>query len=163
MKPPEREVARWYDKYPNLKSLITVTGELPRSIQDSIGENMISTINRYQRLLQDESELRSLGSDVVLGLYKSHKRQRWYDSVPAMHKAFNLLLSLPDPALLHLDDRCAGLVEYIRGQQSASSLNASSMVLKVHKFLHTREFIEIRDESGHIVREQVQKGTPPLV
>lgn len=154
MKSPRQTSARWYDKYTHIRDLISLTENLPRSMQENIAEGLITSIKRYQSFSNRDSELRSLGTETVLALYKSHKKQRWYDTIPQMHKAMNLMIALPEPALIHLDQRCASLVAFMQSQRFSKTFNPAFLNVKVKNYLIGSEHFEIREQSSHLLSEK---------
>lgn len=104
---------RWYDSYSNIRLLIDLSEDLPLAIQQNLGSTLIETIKRYQNLVAASADLRTLGADMVMGLFKSRRKLRWYDHIPELHKAFNMMAILPEPVLEHLNEQCSDLVHFI--------------------------------------------------
>ena len=104
---------RWYDHYRNIRMLIDLSEGLPVTVQANLGDTLIETIKRYQNLAASSTDLRSMGTEMVMGLYKSRRKLRWYDDSPELHKAYNMMAILPESVLLHLDEQCGDLVHYI--------------------------------------------------
>lgn len=82
---------RFYDQDPLLQESIKLANGLPAEIQSVVanGFNWIAT-----RQFQADTRLgnlKSLGSEVVLPLYKSKSKRRQYDSLPEFHTAINYL------------------------------------------------------------------------
>lgn len=94
---------RWYDKYPNISLIIKISEDLPPWLQAEIGENLIQSITQYQVILEQADIPKSLGAEAVLSLYKSKRKMRWYDQIPQLHKALNMLITLPENAIFQLD------------------------------------------------------------
>ncbi|WP_303675052.1 hypothetical protein [Vampirovibrio chlorellavorus] len=82
---------RFYDQDVLLKESIQLASQLPKDAQAVVvkGFNWIAT-HQFQadtRL----GDLKSLGTEVVLPLYKSKSKRRLYDAMPAFHMAINYL------------------------------------------------------------------------
>jgi hypothetical protein len=108
---------RWYDRYPNLSIIMKITEHLPKSIQLKVAETLFDMVTQYYTVLDTAADLKSLGPELVMSLNKSHRKQRWYDAIPQLHKALNMMLVMPEPLLFHLDERCTKLREFVQEQQ----------------------------------------------
>lgn len=87
---------RWYDANKTLSSSIQMLDAMPMEMQTLIAETMIVLAERECKADKLMDELKSLGAEVVLALYKSKNKRRSYDANPELHKAMNYLYILPD-------------------------------------------------------------------
>lgn len=149
--------SRWYDPYPNIRALFTLSGDLPLWIQENLGENLIHSLNRYHHLFYHTTELRSLGPEVVLNLYKSHQRQRCYDTAPHMHKALNMMIMLPKSFLNHFEKRSTDLVDYIYAHKASKPFYHASTVHSGKPYPGNQTTIEIRDRNGNLMTQSREK------
>ncbi len=151
MKEHKRDDIRLSDRFPNIKSLLAMCEELPAEACANIGENLLQSIELYQRRYHGELNLKNLGTPVVLSLYKSKRKLRWYDPVPQLHRSLNLMLFLPEEILQTLDQKCFSLVEYIRDLKAQELYHPEFVALKIDLFLKDRPFTEIREGGSHIM------------
>jgi hypothetical protein len=112
------DLLRWYDAYPNIRDVITLSEALPVSVQEEIGNHFIAMVKQYQRALEGAVEFKHLGPEVVLSLYKSKCKQRWYDEVSALHIAVNLMMSLPPAVMQHMDQQYHHYATALRTQHN---------------------------------------------
>jgi hypothetical protein len=108
-----RFMSRWYDRLYNFKTLLRLCRELGRQTQDSIGNHVIDIIRDENGAVIDDHKIKNLGTETVLSLYKSKRKQRWYDLLPSFHRAVNQLLYLPEPVTQRVNRRCEPITEYI--------------------------------------------------
>ena len=130
---------RWYDQYNHISSLIKMTEQMPTGVQYSIGDNLLSTIERYKEIADKNDALKSLGADVVLGLYKSRRKLRWYDQIPELHKAFTMMATLPPHFLGHLNGKCSDLVQYMAAQRSGRAAPTNAIAHMINTYLAITE------------------------
>lgn len=143
------DTLRWYDHYNNIRLLITLSEELPRSVQENIGLALNTLIPSYKNVAAGSGYPRSLGTDTVLRLYKSGLKRRWYDSVPQLYKAINMLITLPDVALQGLDKKCELFVEYIQSEKRTPAM--------LHTFaVGLSRFVDDSAVSGPKYRQRTQ-------
>ncbi len=126
---------RWYDQYNHISSLIKITEQMPAGVQYNIGDNLIGTIERYKEVAQKSDALKSLGADVVLGLYKSRRMLRWYDQIPQLHKAFNMMATLPPDLLGHINGKCNDLVSYMAAQKTGRPIPNKAIAHMINTYL----------------------------
>jgi hypothetical protein len=142
-------MVRWYDRFSNITDMLHITGQMPVAVRLYIGKNLLESVQKYQSQTKNrrQDNFKSLGSKVVLKLYKSKSKLRWYDEIPEIHIALNMMLiALPDYVLHQINYRCARLIEYI----SELDPNPSTLPVDVKTYLDAKPFIEIREKSGYI-------------
>ncbi len=95
-----KKQARWHDKKPEMAKAIHFLGSLPNDVQTIIGDCVVKIAEKEYKVSQLMSNLKSLGSEKILGLHQSQKKRRNYDKNPATHKAVNhvYILSESDQA-----------------------------------------------------------------
>lgn len=104
---------RWYDKYPNLRAVINLTEKLPPATQTVIGDQLLKIVKQYWGHHKIKRERNTFAAPFVDKVKKSSMKRRWYDAIPAMRIALNLILMLPPEEIKNLDKECARLVGYI--------------------------------------------------
>lgn len=130
---------RWYDQYNHISSLVKITEQMPTGVQYNIGDNLVSTIERYKEAAEKSDALKSLGADIVLGLYKSRRKLRWYDQIPQLHKAFTMMATLPPQFLDQLNGKCSDLVQYIAAQKTGRPLPNTAIAHMINTYLAITE------------------------
>lgn len=96
---------RWYDRQPVVSKSVSLLENFPPEYQAALGETIIELAEKHCSAKDLMNNLRSLGPEKVLSIFKSKSKQRKTDNVQQMHQAMNYMLILPD------EDRA-----YIAGQ-----------------------------------------------
>lgn len=107
---------RWYDRYPNVSLLMGILENMPRYQQETLSAQLLTLAREFEKVLTYSTETKSLGPTVVLSLYKSKQKSRWYDTIPALHDTLNLLLTFPEPFRKQYDDKCSVIVQKVYGK-----------------------------------------------
>ena len=102
---------RWYDKYDNLSRIMAITEMLPAPIQSQIARSLYAMAQHYRDEAHAGMDFRSMGSESILNLYKSKRKQRWYDAIPQLNDALNMMTLMPHVTLLKLDTNCVSLLQ----------------------------------------------------
>jgi hypothetical protein len=89
--------ARWYDAYPNLKMGIHLLYLAPVVTHSLLGEQLLTLVFSYLQLSPEEGL--GLTQQAVLA---PPKRVRWYDEVPLLPVALELLKQLPPRGIRHI-------------------------------------------------------------
>lgn len=87
---------RWHDKKPELARAIHFLASLPNDVQSIIGECVIKVAERNYKVSEIMKDLKSLGTEKIMGLHQSQKKRRSYDKNPATQKAVNHIYVLPE-------------------------------------------------------------------
>lgn len=117
MNTPPNRPPRWYDAYPNLFIIFEMTEKLPRRFQEQVGDALIEVLQRHEKL-NPGTPLKNVGAGAVMNLYKTKKKQRWYDHIPQLHKAYTQLVVMPEETLYQINEKCVEIVTYIKRQQA---------------------------------------------
>jgi len=80
---------RWYDEKPELSRCIGLIEVFPPEIKDIIAQGMIALAEGEFQARELMSSLRSLGPEIILGIYKSKHRRRTHDQHELLHQALN--------------------------------------------------------------------------
>lgn len=117
---------RFYDRDANVSRAVELLLLLPFEMQSIIADGISSIAEQEFRAHKLMRELKNLGSEKVLALYKSKQRKRDYDQNPAVHKAVNYLLVLSDENRVWIAQRIIGLIgclhDYLSSCRSFSVL-----------------------------------------
>jgi hypothetical protein len=108
------ESVPWHGRYPHLSILILYSTNLPREIQDCIGESIFATLKRYFYFLRSNAFLRKIEVIPAWNFYLSNKQKaRWHNASQKLHKAYSLIMILPGPVLSYMDLRSEVLVNFL--------------------------------------------------
>lgn len=80
---------RWYDQKNELSRCIGLVEVFPQEIQSVVAQGMITLAENEFHAREAMSTLRSLGPEVVLGVYKSKNKRRSHDENELLHQALN--------------------------------------------------------------------------
>jgi hypothetical protein len=104
----------WYETYPHLMVLILSASSLPRPLQEAIGQQLASTIERCWRAMNQSRPKHRLCATPYWNYYLERQQgPKWSGASPALHHAFNRITGLPPSVLTHLNRRCDNLVNYL--------------------------------------------------
>lgn len=145
---------RWSDEYSNINTLVELCTDLPPVLQHKIGEYFIFALKSYRERLKYNLRLKSLGSRVVLRLYKSKQKRRWYDYVPSIHVAFNMMITLPPECVFQLDQHCVRLVIAIREFKTTLAADGEEMLKEIDNCLQPYLPIELRERGTQLVQRR---------
>lgn len=115
MDTPEPKRQRWYDLDHTVSKSITLLETFPEAIQQAICDAIIRLAERYCQADELMSNLRSLGPDKVLGIFKSKNKRRSYDSNITVHQAMNYLYILSPEDRQLIANQVIALVNCIYG------------------------------------------------
>lgn len=87
---------RWHDKRPELSKAVHFLSSLPDEVQTIIGECVIQVAEKEFRISDLMGDLKTMGTEKVMGLHQAQKRRRSYDQNAMMHKAVACIYVLPD-------------------------------------------------------------------
>jgi hypothetical protein len=108
---PKAFQKRWYDQYDRIAHSIGLMEEFPPEFQCVLGESIIAIAENQCQVKNLMGELRELGPEKVLGLFKSKNKQRKYDSLPEVHQGINYMYILPDEQRLFIAEQLIELVD----------------------------------------------------
>ncbi len=104
---------RFYEKNPTVKQAVTTLFKFPAEIRSVLAKGMCAIaetdFNAHIRI----QDLKSLGKDKVLALYKSQEKRRDYDTDPYLSKAMNYLMILEPPDQFFLAVKVNDLINVV--------------------------------------------------
>lgn len=165
MSETEQRYYRHYDQYGYLSILINLSKNLPESVQLSIGDNLLATIKAYISFLRQYSGFKKLEPKIYWSLYLgSRYKKRWYDEIPELQKAYNLLIVLPDHVLHYLDDCCEELVVYLSPSDIAERKSLLFVREQIERYLClTMDQLMVIQESSYQSKTDKACETDPLL
>ncbi len=114
----------WFHRYPHLSVLICMSTNLPRELQEHLGDCMVQTVKRYVYLLRNYGGFRKVEASYMWHYYLSLKQgERWRSASPRLHQAYHLMTMLPAPILSFMEQRCAALVDDLSRQILTGCMN----------------------------------------
>lgn len=97
-----------------MSEAVNVTRQLPRDMQGIIATGLSMVAIRDHQADHKIGNLKSIGTDKVLPLYKSKNKRRDYDQVSEFHMAMNYLQILEEPERRDVSGKMIELVEFAR-------------------------------------------------
>ncbi len=104
---------RWYDQDPTLSKSVQLIDTFPSEIQSIVAEAIMQLAERECNIKELLDNLRSLGPDKVLGMYKSKNKRRRYDGNSSVHQALNYMFILSDNNRLFMAGKIIEIVNHI--------------------------------------------------
>ncbi len=104
---------RWYEQHKTVLKSVELLETFPEEIQVVIAEGIIRLAERECQANEALSNLRSLGPDKVLGIFKSKNRRRTYDKTNPVHQAMNYLFILSEQNRVFIANQVIELVNLI--------------------------------------------------
>ena len=86
-----RQKQRWYDQKQQVATAIEMLLTLPEELQTIICRSVVLLANREFKAEEQLHNLKSLGTDKVLALFKSKNKKRHYDQNQTAHVALNYM------------------------------------------------------------------------
>ncbi|MBX2861129.1 MAG: hypothetical protein KTR14_07835 [Vampirovibrio sp.] len=111
---PTHKNKRFYDQEPTLSRAVNVMLMFPKEIQQIIVEGMIDLADQEYRASEILNNVRTLGRDKVLALYKSKQKKRDFDNDPMTHKLMNYMMILSDENRILMSNHILELVESVQ-------------------------------------------------
>jgi hypothetical protein len=107
----KRAYSRWYDTRPPVQQSLGLIVLFPEPLQAPIAQGMIEVANNRFKAEKTLQNLKCLGKDQVMALYKTNKRQRQLDQCQHLLRLCRYLLILPPDKG---DDLCEKMIRLMR-------------------------------------------------
>jgi hypothetical protein len=104
---------RWYDKHKTVSKSVKLLETFPEEIQVIISEGIVRLATRECQAGELMDNLRSLGPEKVLGIFKSKNKRRSYDNNSSVHQAMNYLYIMTDENRLLIAGQVIEIVNFI--------------------------------------------------
>jgi hypothetical protein len=104
---------RWYEKYPNIRSIVKLSADLPEEKQEEIASALNELLQQNVPDLNRLQGFESVGGEIFLHLKKGYEKKRWYDHHAALRGVLNGMVFLPPPVLAEIDMKSDELVQQI--------------------------------------------------
>ena len=114
-KKPENgpKYVRWYDRQQTLSKSVKLLEAFPIAYQEILGEAIISLASKHGNAHELMVNLRVLGPEKVLNLFKAKSKSRSYDRNETVHKAMNYLYVLPDEGRVFIATQVIEVIEHL--------------------------------------------------
>lgn len=103
---------RWHDQQPTVARSVKLLEVFPPEFQGLLGETITTLAEKHCKARELMANLRSLGPEKVLSIFKSKSKRRSFDQQPAVHQAMSYMFILPDKERLYI----AGHIIVLVGQ-----------------------------------------------
>lgn len=87
---------RWYDKQQTVSKSVKLLESFPVDYQEVLGDTIIKLAGKHCDAESLMANLRALGPEKVLNIFKAKSKNRGYDKNETVHKAMNYLYVLPE-------------------------------------------------------------------
>jgi len=104
---------RWHDQQPTVARSVKLLEIFPPDCQILLGETIITLAEKHCKAKELMANLRSLGPEKVLSIFKSKGKRRPYDQLPTVHQALNYMFILPDNERLYIAGHVIVLVDHM--------------------------------------------------
>lgn len=105
---------RFYEEHPTVRKAVESLFLFPDDIQRIIAKGFSIIAERDCNAVELLKEFRTLGTERVLSLYKSKKKQRKYDKNPVVHDAMNYMLVMNEKSRVFLASKVIDLVGFMQ-------------------------------------------------
>lgn len=93
---------RWYEQQPTVSKSVVLLEIFPGEFQVILGDTIIALAEKHCRAKELMANLRSLGPEKVLSIFKSKGKRRPFDQHQSTHQAMNYMYILPDPERIYI-------------------------------------------------------------
>lgn len=104
---------RWYDKQQTVSKSVRLLETFPMEYQEVLGDTMIRLAEKHCQVGELLENLRKLGPEKVLSLFKAKSKGRGYDQNETVHKAMNYLYVLPEKERIFIATQVIEVVGYL--------------------------------------------------
>lgn len=163
---PSRKL-RWYEQQPVVSKSVSLLESFPPEFQVSLGETIIELAEKHCSAKDLMNNLRSLGPEKVLSIFKSKSKQRKTDQVQEVHQAMNYMLILPDKDRLYIAEQIIEVVgqlfEYFKFCKANSTSPNPVVVSELCTAYIRREFGSLQDFLAQLEARNIQESATTSV
>lgn len=105
---------RFYDAEPATAQAVHLMMAFPGEMQEVIAGGVGVIAEREYQARELMQNLKSLGSDMILALYKSKQKKRGYDQNPVMHRTMNYMMVLTPQNRFFISERVVEMVGFVQ-------------------------------------------------
>jgi len=85
------KISRWYDTDQQIKQTFQLVENMSNKEREEFAANLTRVVNNFRKQQNLDNFNVSLGRDKILAYYKAYNKRRWYDQIPNLMRAINLL------------------------------------------------------------------------
>lgn len=135
---------RFYDKEPTVSLAINTVLTFPKIFQGAVAKGISLVAIKDFHANDKMSHLKSLGKDVILPLYKSKQKKRFYDSNPDIHNALNYLRVLSPEERIITSTKLLEISHYL--EHYLNVCESSTFEPQMEKLQNIRDLYVMRGE-----------------
>lgn len=109
----DQTYVRFYEKNPTVNQAVTSLCKFPEELRTVLAKGMCAIAETEFSAHTRIRDLKSLGTEKVLALYKSEQKRRDYDTDPYLSKAMNYLMILEPPNQFFLATKVNDLIQVV--------------------------------------------------
>ena len=135
---------RFYDTEPTVSMAISTVLTFPKPFQGTVAKGISLLAIKDFQANDKMSHLKSLGKEVILPLYKSKQKKRFYDTNPDMHNALNYLRVLTQEERIITSTKLLEISKYI--EHYLNVCESSTFEPQIQKMQNIRDLYVMRGE-----------------
>ncbi|HBG49856.1 MAG TPA: hypothetical protein DDW90_10230 [Cyanobacteria bacterium UBA9971] len=85
------KISRWYDTDQQIKQTFQLVENMSNKEREEFAANLTKEVSNFRKQQNSDNFNVSLGRDKILAYYKAYNKRRWYDQIPNLMRAINLL------------------------------------------------------------------------
>ncbi len=153
---------RWYDQQSRISVAVQLLKKFPAEIQTILCNGIGKLAEKDYEANTLMSHFKSLGTNAVLAIHKSHLKRRAYDKNPIIYKTMNYLFILTPKNRQFIAERILELMTLIQDyltlcRETAQPVNSEDIEAI------TDTYVEETPEAARIILEQIEKEFMVLV
>jgi len=120
------KISRWYDTDQQIKQTFQLVENMSNKEREEFAANLTRVVNNFRKQQNLDNFNVSLGRDKILAYYKAYNKRRWYDQIPNLMRAINLL------SILSIEEREQILSKFllsIKGKET-NKINAGNQLFR---------------------------------
>ncbi len=150
---------RWYDESSQVSVAVQLLKKFPLEIQTIICEGLSRLAEKGYQV---SALMKSLGTDKVLAIHKSHLKRRSYDQNPTIFKAMNYLFILTSKNRHFISEQILGLMSLIRDYLTLCHDQNQSVNPK-HVEAVTYTYVDESPEAAQLILKEIRQEFMTLV
>lgn len=121
---------RFYDREPVVSQAVELIFAFPEPIQEIVALGLSQIANQEFRANELMNNVKSMGSENVLAMFKSKRRRRAYDNNQITHQAMNHLFILPNDKRIFVSEKVVELVRFVEELIRITNRNSATVDLE---------------------------------
>ena len=120
------KISRWYDTDQQIKQTFHLVESMSNKEREEFAANLTKEVSNFRKQQNSDNFNVSLGRDKIISYYKAYNKRRWYDQIPNLMRAINLL------SILSIEEREQILSKFllsIKGKET-NKINAGNQLFR---------------------------------